>query len=260
MERIYWLSRIHANKGQRCDGWQILRSPTVELYCLVLKCRWHSFLWEHGPLNTHKWKCCNSLLCLMRQRTRRQEWRWNPFMSPWEDVYFSKLLLTCRHALAQSKQRYSRGERKQGNRQGGDWRGSWEGRAIYGWWMRGRKGCRLSDVPFISTGFLIRRSRQSWMRGWNKGQRWREVIEGGRGTIGENYLEECRTHGCSSFMGLGAALENESSFLPPTFVPACFLCPRQHPICWHPHLFVPLHWLILIFSFSSTWKETVSLI
>lgn len=211
------------------------------------------FLREHVPLKTHTWKCCNSLLYPMKQRTRRQEWGWKPFMSPWEDVYFSKLLLTCSHAVAQSKQRYSIGERKQGNRQGGDWRGSWEGRAIYGWWMRGRKGCRLSDVPFISTAFLIRRSRQSWMRGWNEGQRWREVMGG---TIGENV----RLTSILPSWDWKQLWENESSFLPPTFVPACFLYPRQHPICWHPHLFVPLHWLILIFSFSSTWKETVSLI
>lgn len=155
-----------------------LRSPIVDLYCLVLMPP-PSLSYTHTRVRTSQ-KCCNSSPCLMRWRTRRQEWGWNPFMSPWEDVYFSKLLLTYRHALAQSEQRCARGERKaRFTANEGVWGWAWEEGAIYGWWMRGGKGCRLSDVPLIFPTILIRRSRQSWMRGRNEGQRWRDVIEWG---------------------------------------------------------------------------------
>lgn len=134
--------------------------------------------------------------------------------------------------------------------------------------------------PFMDDGWEVGRVADcqmfplSFLRFWygDRGKvEWGEEM---RGKDGERWLNEGRRYDRGELPGRISESrlffldgdweelwENESSFLPPGLVPACFLCPRQHPICWCPHLFGPLHWLILtlILAFS-TWRETVSLI
>lgn len=133
-------------------------------------------------------------------------------------MYFSKLLLACRHAIAQSKQRYAGGERKQG----GEYTNWWGGRR----WVRGGRHLWMMDERweglqtvrcslYLSCLFDMEiKAKLDKGKKWGAKMAQNDWMRGG-GMIRENYLEEWQNRTSFSFVRLGGALDQFLS--PPPF-------------------------------------------